>query len=68
MMEILAELALSAEATYITDAAAIARYGVAATPALVINGKVKAVGREPSQGELRTWLREAQAEAKAKGE
>jgi len=65
-MEILAELALPAEVTHITDAAAIGRYGVLGTPALVINGEVKAVGREPSANELRTWLRKAQARAERK--
>jgi len=34
----------------------IMRYGVLATPALVINGEVKVSGRLPSAAELSNWL------------
>jgi len=32
------------------------RYGVLATPALVINGEVKVAGRLPADAELTNWL------------
>jgi small redox-active disulfide protein 2 len=34
----------------------IMAYGILATPALVINGEVKASGRLPSAAELSNWL------------
>ena len=34
----------------------IMRYGVLATPALVINGELKVAGRLPSAAELSSWL------------
>jgi hypothetical protein len=37
----------------------IAAYGMVATPALVINGAVKSVGRLPRESQLRQWLLEA---------
>jgi len=36
----------------------ILRYGVMMTPAVVINGRVRASGRIPSVEELKTWLQE----------
>jgi hypothetical protein len=37
----------------------IGRYGVFGTPALIINGKVKPVGRVPSRADLRKRLNNA---------
>jgi hypothetical protein len=34
-------------------------YGVMSMPALVINGKIKAAGRMPSQRTIKQWLLEA---------
>lgn len=39
-----------------------AAYKVLMTPALVINGQVKAAGRIPSAGEITTWLATAAME------
>ena len=36
----------------------ILRYGVMMTPAVVINGRVRASGRIPSMEELKKWLQE----------
>jgi len=36
----------------------ILRYGVMMTPAVVINGRVRASGRIPSVEELKKWLQE----------
>jgi protein-disulfide isomerase len=43
----------------VRDVREIGRYGVFGTPALIINGKVKSVGKVPSRAELREWLSEA---------
>jgi small redox-active disulfide protein 2 len=37
----------------------ILAYDVMITPALVIDGKVRAAGRVPSAAELATWIRDA---------
>jgi small redox-active disulfide protein 2 len=39
----------------------IMSYGVAFTPALVINGEVKAAGSLPKAQQIAAWLQEAQA-------
>jgi small redox-active disulfide protein 2 len=55
------ELKLAYELTHVRELARIAAYGVLMTPALVIDGTVKAVGRVPSAAELRTILSSAAA-------
>ncbi|WP_028585340.1 thioredoxin family protein [Desulfogranum mediterraneum] len=55
------EAALAAqgrEATVIkvTDFQEIAQMGVFSTPAVVIDGEVKCVGRAPKQAEVEQWL------------
>jgi small redox-active disulfide protein 2 len=54
----LAELNVGADVQKIADFKQIAAFGVFATPALVVNGKVKCVGRIPSQDEVKRWIRE----------
>ncbi|UCE84407.1 MAG: thioredoxin family protein [Deltaproteobacteria bacterium] len=44
---------------HVRDLNEIAAYGMVATPALVINGEVKCVGRLPRESQLRAWLEEA---------
>lgn len=53
---VVAELGLDAELEHVSDMRRISRYGVLVTPALVIDGKVKCVGRIPSTDELKSWL------------
>jgi predicted DsbA family dithiol-disulfide isomerase len=43
----------------VRDVKEIACYGVMGNPALVINGKVVAVGRVPSKNQLKEWLKAA---------
>ncbi len=57
-INVLAELNVGADVQKITDFKQIASFGVFATPALVIDGKVKCVGRIPSQDEMKRWIRE----------
>lgn len=60
VMAILAELDLAADFDHVQDIKEIARYGVMGTPALVINGQVKSVGRVPPRKQIIEWLKEAQ--------
>lgn len=54
----LAELNVGADVQKVTDIKKIAEYKIFATPALVINGKVKASGRIPSPEEIKKWIQE----------
>jgi hypothetical protein len=54
----LAELNLAADFNHEQDIKEIARYGVMGTPALVINGQVKSVGRVPAREQIKKWLLE----------
>jgi small redox-active disulfide protein 2 len=59
LMAVMAELNLPADLDHVRDVKEIARYGVMGNPALVINGKVVAVGRVPSKAQLKEWLKAA---------
>lgn len=55
---LLAEMDLAVSFEHVKDINELARYGVMGTPALIINGEVKVVGRAPSDKQLRVWLEE----------
>jgi small redox-active disulfide protein 2 len=57
--EAVKELGIETEVKHVTRIQEIAKYGVLATPAVVINGEVKCVGRIPSLEEVKKWLEEA---------
>jgi hypothetical protein len=59
IMGLLTELDLPASLDHVTDIKEIARYGVMGTPALVINGRIMAVGKVPPPRKLKEWLIEA---------
>jgi hypothetical protein len=59
LMAMMAELDISAGLEHVRDPIEIASYGVMGSPALVINGEVKAVGSIPSKNKLKEWLLEA---------
>jgi small redox-active disulfide protein 2 len=59
VMEALRELNVAADVDHVRDVKEIGKYGVLGTPALIINGKVKSVGKVPSRADLRKWLGEA---------
>jgi hypothetical protein len=61
IMELLTELHLPAGVDHITDLQEIARHRVMGSPALVINGKVMAVGSVPPRDRIKQWLMEANA-------
>jgi protein-disulfide isomerase len=39
-----------------TDTMEIAGYGVFGTPAVVVDGEVKSVGKVPKKADIKTWL------------
>jgi small redox-active disulfide protein 2 len=55
--EVVAETASEATVEYITDIAEIAKQGIFSTPAVIVDGKVKTVGKVPSKADVRTWIR-----------
>ncbi len=54
--DVMAELNLAGELVHVDDLKEIARSGVMGAPALVVNGKVLAVGTVPSKADIRKWL------------
>ena len=52
-MEIMAEMDLAADMDHVRDIKEIGKYGVMGMPALLINGKVKSVGKVPPRNKLR---------------
>ncbi len=48
---------IEAEIVKITDIKQISSYGVMLTPALVIDGTVKASGEVPSVDEIKAWIK-----------
>jgi len=54
--ETIAEAGVEAQIEKITDTMKIAGYGVFGTPAVVIDGDVKSVGKIPSAEEIKAWL------------
>jgi small redox-active disulfide protein 2 len=54
--EAVAEAGVSAEIEKVTDMMKIAGYGVFGTPAVVINGEVKSVGKIPKKDDVKKWL------------
>ncbi len=56
VMTVLAELGLPAEVDHVRDVREIAALGIMGTPAILINGEVKAVGTVPTKAMLKEWL------------
>jgi quercetin dioxygenase-like cupin family protein len=56
VMELLAEMGLSADLEHVRDPTEIARFGATGTPALLINGKVVSVGSIPPKKQIREWI------------
>jgi len=55
--EAVAEAGVSADIEKVTDILKIAGYGVFGTPAVVVNGDVKSVGKIPKKEDILTWIR-----------
>lgn len=58
---IMAEMNLAGDLMHVTEAKEIGRYGVMGVPALIINGKVVAVGSVPEKKKIQQWLTDAAA-------
>jgi small redox-active disulfide protein 2 len=54
--EAVAETGVDAVIGHVTDVMEIAGYGVFGTPAVVVDGEVKSVGKIPKKKEVKTWL------------
>ena len=52
------ELGLDCEVRKVSEVAEIMKYGGMMTPALVVNGEVKVVGKVPSVQEIKVFLEE----------
>ena len=55
--EAVAEAGIDAMVEKITDIGEIAKHGVFGTPAVVVDGEVKSVGKIPDKEEIKTWIR-----------
>ena len=54
--EAVAESGADAQVEKVTDTMEIAGYGVFGTPAVVIDGQVKSVGKVPSKSDVQSWI------------
>lgn len=57
--KVMAEEHIVGNVEHVRDLKEIASYGLVATPALVINGEIKASGRLPRDIQLRQWLKQS---------
>ena len=51
-----AESGVSVNIIKITDTLEIAKHGVFGTPAVVVDGEVKSVGKIPTKDEIKGWI------------
>lgn len=56
IQEVLAETGTDANLEKVTNLLEIAGYGVFGTPAVVVDGDVKSVGKIPKKEDIKTWL------------
>ena len=54
--EAVSEAGATADIEKVTDVMQIAGYGVLGTPAVVVDGEVKSVGKIPGKEEIKSWL------------
>lgn len=54
--EAVSETGVSATVEKVTDILKIGEYGVFGTPAVVIDGEVKSVGKVPTKDEVKKWI------------
>jgi small redox-active disulfide protein 2 len=55
--EAVAESGITAQVEKVTNLLDIARYGVLGTPAVVVDGEVKSVGKLPSKEDVKVWIK-----------
>lgn len=56
--EAVTEAGVAADVEKITDVMKIAGYGVFGTPAVLVDGEVKSVGKVPQKEDVKSWLAE----------
>ena len=56
VMDTLQETGVAANVEKVTGHMDIAQYGVFGTPAVVVDGEVKAVGKIPNKEEIKEWI------------
>lgn len=59
LLAAMSETGIAADLEHVRDVKEIGKYGVMGTPALIINGKVKSVGKVPPRAKLKEWPKEA---------
>jgi hypothetical protein len=59
LMAAMAQLDLRGAVEHVRDIKEIGKYGIMGTPALIINGKVRCVGKVPLKSKLVEWLMKA---------
>jgi len=52
-----AEEGVAANIEKVTDIMKIAGYGVFGTPAVIVDGEVKSVGKIPKKEDVKTWIK-----------
>ena len=57
VMEAVAESGVDATVEKVTDIMQIAQYGVFGTPAVVVDGEVKCVGKIPKKEDVLSWIK-----------
>lgn len=57
VMDALAEAGVAADVEKVTDVMKIAGYGVLGTPAVVVDGEVKSVGKIPTKQDVLAWIK-----------
>jgi small redox-active disulfide protein 2 len=57
VIDAVAEAGVAANVEKVTDVMKIAGYGVFGTPAVVVDGEVKSVGKVPTKAEVQSWLK-----------
>jgi len=55
--EAVTESGLNASIIKVTDTMEIVKHGVFGTPAIIVDGKVKSVGKVPKKEEVLSWLK-----------
>ena len=56
VQEAVSELGVDAQVEKVKDTMEIAKHGVFGTPAVVVDGEVKSVGKIPSKNEVKAWI------------
>ena len=55
--EAVADSGIDAQVLKISDFAEMAKLGVLSTPAVIVNGQIKCVGKVPTKSEVLEWLK-----------